>query len=165
MNLENRMTVKDFVLNRLRSVVAGTFKAIKQYDQEARQIPWTTFSNLNTWFDSFEKYCIELGFAQREANGSIGFIHPERIFNLDETNVVLRRPSMTHTCPALRMRRARYPNSVLSSPVQTPLANPCHLTFNSTQLPRYRSASRSGWTCLNTFQRSMLTMVTDKKRV
>ena len=91
MNIEDRRTVESLVQNRLRADAAGTFKASKQYDQEARRIAWTTFSNLNTWFDSFERHSVELGFAQREANGSIpvGFIHPERIFNLDETNVSL----------------------------------------------------------------------------
>jgi hypothetical protein len=90
MNIEDRRTVESLVQNRLRSDAAGTFKASKQYDQEARRIARTTFSNLNTWFDSFEKHCVELGFAQRKVSGrSIGFIHPERIFNLDETNVSL----------------------------------------------------------------------------
>jgi hypothetical protein len=89
MNIEKRSAVESFVQNRLRSDAAATFKASKHFDQEARRITWTTFCNLNTWFDSFEKHCIELGFAHHEANGSIGFLHPERIFNLDETNVSL----------------------------------------------------------------------------
>jgi hypothetical protein len=90
MNIEDRRTIESLVQNRLQSDAAGTFKASKQYDQEARRIAWTTFSNLNTKFDSFKKHCVELGFAQREASGgSIGFIHPERIFNLDKTNVSL----------------------------------------------------------------------------
>jgi hypothetical protein len=91
MNIEKWRTVKGLVQNRLRAGAAGTFKASKQYDQEARRIAWTTFSNLNTWFDSFEKHSVELGFAERNADGagSIRFIHPERIFNLDETNLLL----------------------------------------------------------------------------
>jgi hypothetical protein len=66
MNIEDRRTVESLVQNRLRSDASGTFKASKKYDQEARRIAWTTFSNLNTWFDSFEKHSLELGFAQRE---------------------------------------------------------------------------------------------------
>jgi hypothetical protein len=91
MNIEKRRTVKGLVQNRLRTDAAGSFKASKQYDQEARRIAWTTFSNLNTWFDSFEMHSAELGFAERDADGagSIRFIHPECIFNLDETNVSL----------------------------------------------------------------------------
>ncbi len=89
MNIEDRRTAQSLVENRLRSDAAGTFKASKHYDQEARRIAWTTFCNLNTWFNSFEKHCIELGFAQRDADGSIRFMHPERILNLDETNVSL----------------------------------------------------------------------------
>jgi hypothetical protein len=90
MNIEDRRTVESLAQNRLRSDPAGTFKASKQYNQEARRITWTTFSNLNTWFHSFKKHSVELGFAQRESScRSIGFIHPEQIFNLDETNLSL----------------------------------------------------------------------------
>jgi hypothetical protein len=91
MNIEKRRTVEGLVQNRQRAVAAGTFKASKQYDQEARPIAWTTFSNLNTWFDSFKKHSVELGFAERNADGAglIRFIHQECIFNLDETNVSL----------------------------------------------------------------------------
>jgi hypothetical protein len=91
MNVENRRSAEFLVHSRLRVGAAGTFKASKQCDQEARRIAGTTFCNLNAWFDSFEKHCVELGFAQREeANArSTRFIHPERIFNLDETNVSL----------------------------------------------------------------------------
>jgi hypothetical protein len=90
MNIKDRRTVESLVQNRLCSNAAGTFKASKQYDQEAGRIAWTTSSNLNTWLDSFERHSVELGFAQRECSGgSIGFIHPEQIFNLDETNVSL----------------------------------------------------------------------------
>jgi hypothetical protein len=89
MNIEKRTIVQELVLHRLRYDVARTFKASKHFNQEARQIAWTTFCNLNPWFDSFKKHCIELGFSEREADGSIGFIHPERIFNLNETNVSL----------------------------------------------------------------------------
>jgi hypothetical protein len=95
MNIKKRRTVKGLVQNRLRTDAAGSFKASKQYDQEARRIAWTTFSNLNTWFDSFEMHSAELGFAERDADGagSIRFIHPECIFNLDETNVSLNGSS------------------------------------------------------------------------
>jgi len=44
MNIEKRSTVESFVQNRLRSDAAATFKASKQYDQEARRIAWTTFA-------------------------------------------------------------------------------------------------------------------------
>jgi hypothetical protein len=130
MNIKNRTTVKELVLHRLHSNAAGTFKASKQYDQEARQIFWTAFCNLNPWFDGFENLCIGLGFAQRKANGSIGFIPPEQIFNLNKTNVSLDgcsgdrggRPTttfyMTQTCPVRGMQGARHPNSVH-----------CHLWF------------------------------------
>jgi hypothetical protein len=48
MNIEDRRTIESLIQNRLQSDAAGTFKASKQYDQEARQIAWNTFSNLNT---------------------------------------------------------------------------------------------------------------------
>jgi hypothetical protein len=48
MNIEKSRTVEGFLQSRLCADAAGTFKASKQYDQEARRIAWTTFSNLNT---------------------------------------------------------------------------------------------------------------------
>jgi hypothetical protein len=59
-NIEKRRTVEGLVQNRLRADAAGTFKASRQYDQEACRIAWTTFSNLNTWFDNFEKHSVKL---------------------------------------------------------------------------------------------------------
>jgi hypothetical protein len=80
MNVENRRSAEFLVHARPRVGAAGTFKASKQHDQEARRIAWTAFCNLNAWFDGFEQHCVELGFAQRkEADArSTRFLHPER---------------------------------------------------------------------------------------
>jgi hypothetical protein len=114
MNVENRRSAEFLVHSRPRVGAAGTFKASKQHDQEAPQIAWTAFCNLNAWFDSFEKQSVELGFAQREEADarSVRFIHPEPVFNLDETNVSLDgssgdrggRPTTTFYDPNLSLR-------------------------------------------------------------
>ena len=90
-NTKMRITDASLVQNRLRSNASVTLNTSKQYDQECRQISWTTFFNLDKWFNIFEKHCIGLVFAQRKSNGSIGFIHPERVFNPDKTNISLDR--------------------------------------------------------------------------
>jgi hypothetical protein len=133
MNIEDRRTVESLVQNRLRSDAAGTFKASKQYDQEARRIAWTTFSNLNTWFDSFEKHCVELGFAQREVSGgSIGFIHPELFLNLGETNVSLDGSSGDR---GGRPRTMFYnPNLSCTGNAQSKTSDQCTLIFGSNAL-------------------------------
>ena len=129
---KNRSTVERFFQNRLGSNAAVKFKTINQYDQESRRIAWTRFYNLNAWFDSFEKHCTKIGFDQCEANGSIGFIHPERIYNLDEMNLSL---------DGISGNRGGSPTTMLYDPnfsragnTQSNTSNQCTAIFGSNSL-------------------------------
>ena len=82
MNTEKKSTFTSFAQNRLCYNAAVKFKTSKHYYQEYCQNFWTTFSNINTWFDSFENNWIKLGFSQHKVNGYIWFIHTERISTL-----------------------------------------------------------------------------------
>ena len=76
-----------------------------------RREKWTTYTDLNIWFNKCEGVLIELGFARlkregEELEGSVVFFggHIYRIINLDETDGALYntcgqrggRPSSTH---------------------------------------------------------------------
>ena len=59
---------------------------------EQRRAKWTTYTNLNMWFNTWEGVLIELGFSRLKREGEYceGFIvffdgHKYRIINLDET--------------------------------------------------------------------------------
>jgi len=81
--------------SRLRKDTAHIFSAGKAGHQEARRILFTTFHNLNMWFDSWEEMIISLGFGRRkteddtDVEGSIVYFDPDRIINLDETRISL----------------------------------------------------------------------------
>ncbi len=55
--------------------------------QECNRIFWTTYLNLNQWFDSWELFCMYQGFATRNSDGALFFPVEQRrrIINLDET--------------------------------------------------------------------------------
>ncbi len=59
----------------------------KEMQQECRRSFWTTYANLNDWFDAWEKFVIEKGFATCNSDGSIEFSEEQRrqIINMDET--------------------------------------------------------------------------------
>ena len=58
---------------------------------EDRRSKWTTYSNLNLWFDRWKLDLIELGFGTEDRDGSL--LIPEdqltQIFNIDETGLSL----------------------------------------------------------------------------
>jgi hypothetical protein len=58
---------------------------------EDRRIRWTTFQNLDLWFNSWEFFFIEFGFAYHNANGELVFKDGalSRILNMDETCISL----------------------------------------------------------------------------
>ena len=58
---------------------------------EDRRIRWTTFQNLDLWFNSWEFFLIEFGFAYHNANGELVFEDDalSRILNMDETFISL----------------------------------------------------------------------------
>ncbi len=54
---------------------------------EDRRIRWTTYQNLDLWFDSWETFCVEYGFATINKDGSLHFTEKmkARMLNMDET--------------------------------------------------------------------------------
>jgi hypothetical protein len=58
---------------------------------ELRRQIWTTYGNLTTWFDGWESFMVNKGFATRENDGNIIFSPSQmrHIINLDETKLSL----------------------------------------------------------------------------
>ena len=96
----------DSLIDRILSQQSTEFTAQTSVNkQEERRVAWTTYSNLNTWFDSWKHYLIALEFAKakEEADDDVVMIddvllegEPDvspsqlrRIVNLDETNISL----------------------------------------------------------------------------
>ena len=52
-----------------------------------RQVRWTTFVNISSWFDNWEFDLVELGFAMKGINGTVTIPDDQLSFilNLDET--------------------------------------------------------------------------------
>ncbi len=75
------------LLNRVVRDTATDINAKKLNCAEDRRIRWTTNQNLDLWFDSWETFVVEYGFATINEDGSLNF--PEkmkaRIINMDET--------------------------------------------------------------------------------
>jgi len=75
----------------LRDTAEDTMSADKLNCAEDRRICWTTFQNLDLWFNSWEFFLIEFGFAYHNANGKLVFEDGalSRILNMDETCISL----------------------------------------------------------------------------
>ena len=60
-----------------------------EFLQELRRQFWTTYENLDRWFDAWEEILVELGFASRDAQGQIQIPEDQkyRICNCDETKL------------------------------------------------------------------------------
>ena len=75
------------LLRRLCRDTAIDMKADKIYFAEERRVRWTTYSNLELWFNSWEKSLRELGFMDTDDSGRL-YIRTEllrNILNFDET--------------------------------------------------------------------------------
>jgi len=75
------------LLNRVVCDTAIDIKAAKLNCTEDRRIRWTTYPNLDLWFDSWEVFVVEYGFATINKNGELYFDDKMKvqIVNLDET--------------------------------------------------------------------------------
>ena len=75
------------LLNRVVRDTATDINAKKMNCAEDRRIRWTTLQNLDLWFDSWEMFVVEYGFATINTDGLLHF--PDemkaRIINMDET--------------------------------------------------------------------------------
>ncbi len=86
----NALLGKDYWLKMLQRILLTTSKnldASTMHIAEDRQVRWTTFSNISSWFDNWEFDLVELGFATSEADGK-NTIPAEQLYNIinfDET--------------------------------------------------------------------------------
>ena len=60
------------LLDRLIRDTAQDIHAEKLICAEDRRVRWTTYQNLKLWFDSWEKFLVEFGFATYDADGELG---------------------------------------------------------------------------------------------
>ncbi len=91
----NNISTTSRLLQRLLRESAIDFKATVSDLVEEQRMRWTTFNNLNCWFDDWEENLVKLGFGMRVPgdNGVLKVHVPDnqkaRILNLDETAITL----------------------------------------------------------------------------
>ena len=80
-----------WLVQRLVKHTAISLSCGQNNNVEERRIRWTTYNNLKTWFDSWERELLDLGFAYRRDDQSVDICidQLERILNIDETCLVL----------------------------------------------------------------------------
>ncbi len=105
----NHITKGPRLFHRLMRESAINFRATISNPVEERRLRWTTFHNLNTWHENWERCLVELGFATKltGADGNklivVSDEQKARILNLDESALMLDgnsqqrggRPSVT----------------------------------------------------------------------
>jgi hypothetical protein len=100
---------KNKLLNRVLSSTAKNLDASKMEYCEDRRVRWTTYSNINSWFDNWERDLVELGFAFYGKDGKV--VIPDEqlpnIINFDETCL---------TADGSEGRRGGRPSMVLHDP-------------------------------------------------
>jgi hypothetical protein len=76
---------------RMQGRLASNISLDKESLIELRRQIWTTYSNLSTWYDGWEKFVLDRAFASRSEDGSVHFseVQKRRIINLDETKLSL----------------------------------------------------------------------------
>ena len=88
-----RMVQATGLLNQVVHDTATDINAEKMNCAEDHRIRWTTYQNLDLWFDSWESFIVEYGFATISNDRSIHFPQnmKARILNMDETCLLLDR--------------------------------------------------------------------------
>jgi hypothetical protein len=88
----------DTLINRLlKEMPPDIMTTGKANKAEERRVAWTTYNNLNTWFDSWARHLVEFQTARTatpedtDNEGELFFFpgQKDRIINLDETNIEL----------------------------------------------------------------------------
>ena len=87
LSLKLNILVGNKLYYRVLKDTAIDMNSAKHNNCEDRRIQWTTYKNLQMWFDNWGKDLVELGFAHHDAEGNV--IIPSnqlsRILNFDET--------------------------------------------------------------------------------
>ena len=105
----------DDLARKLQRDTANQFEVGKANIMEQRRVMWTTYYNLNVWFDTWKAELIELGFAREKlatdnnVEGELFFFEGQtnRVLNVDETDGSIDdttgqrggRPPMTFFAP------------------------------------------------------------------
>ncbi len=79
------------LMNHFVRNTATNINAVKLNYAEDRRIRWTTYQNLDLWFNSWEVFLVDNGFATVNTNSELVFDIEmmKRILNLDETYMLL----------------------------------------------------------------------------
>ena len=98
-------------LSHLLKSVALELTSGRSYNVEERWVHWTTYFNIKSWFDNWERDFLELGVAEVDSNGETVIPREQltKIVNIDETCLVLGgnkcnrggRPEITFYSPNL----------------------------------------------------------------
>ncbi len=79
------------LLHHLLKSTALELTSSRSNNVEERRVCWTTYFNIKSWFDNWERDLLELGFAKTDSNGKtvIPMEQLKKIINIDETCLVL----------------------------------------------------------------------------
>jgi hypothetical protein len=158
----------DCLYVRLTKACSGILLARKESFMEARRLIWTTYRNLDVWYENFKAGVVEYGFAtaveeyDEEGNliSEVTFTEEQkrRIFNIDETKISLDgsdggvggRPASTLTIKnAQRTGTATSKSSTACTMVCGICANgdtlPPHIQYNSDAQDPDNYGVRVGW--------------------
>ena len=99
------------LLHRLLKSTALELTSGRSNNVEEGRVHWTTYFNIKSWFDNWERDLLELGFAEVDSEGKtvIPTEQLKKIINIDETCLVLDgskgnrggRPEITFYSPNL----------------------------------------------------------------
>ena len=83
-------------MRKLRKETSDRMDIGEKYVLEKSRAKWTTYTNLNMWFNKWERVLIYIGFERLDrelyyCEGSFVFFggHKDRIINLDDTDGVI----------------------------------------------------------------------------
>lgn len=147
--------------------LAESYTIDKHNVQEKRRAEWTTYQNLNVWFDMWRDFVVDKGFARLatddEKNGGLDVVfhngQDRRVINIDETDLSLDRTDgkATGRRPAVRNDRTLPTGNEVknkSSDRATLLTGsnaagepiPPHVQFKSSAQAANQRVDISGWT-------------------
>ena len=136
-----------WLLVRLLKTTAAELRCGKVNNAEEIRVRWTTYFNIKSWFDNWEKDLVKLGFAFTNDNDNT--VIPDEqlkwILNIDETCLVMDGSKCNHGgCPEVMFYSRTLPNlrkSTIKSSVWTTMitgstaageAFPLHFQFSTT---------------------------------
>jgi hypothetical protein len=148
----------------LRKTNAALLDLSKEEVVEMKRQIWTTFSNLNDWFDAWERFLVTYGFASEiiDTDGVklITFTDNQKrhIINIDETNMSLDgsdggrggRPACTITIklcnrPGTAQNKTNVSSSLMCGSNAAGESMPLHIMFSSDAKDELNYAVYAAW--------------------